>query len=768
MKLFAFKWQLVLVITLVSTATSAFSVTLIQNGQTQCVIVVPLEYEPIIEAARDLQYHLREMSGAEVPIVHEPSQVGDRKVVGIYIDTKPLDRHVPGRLVDRKILWPDGYVIEILASDGKADVFLSSPVVEGVRNAVYGLLEDHLGCRWFTPGKVGEHIPKRRTVTLEIAGNRDLAKPSFEKRTPWYNDDAMGHMGREERRKLVRWYRRNRHGEPLGPAGHGWHQMFTPESLGAVDEDKDGVSDLNPLVDGVRHRAFTGNGLCMSHPMAVDIAAKWLIDFFHAHPEFDHWSFSQGDAMQFCTCARCMAMGSNHGAHMLIMSNRVIERVNKVHPTKRITILPYEATLAPPKEFIPANTNLHPIIVSKGVDQILAKDQSPAFRRQVERWMTMLPRAWSYDYISWTSGPWPLFRSLQRTRDFYTHVGYTGVMDEYLGRNLGTDIHMWLSMRMAWDASLRVSSLLDEFYPSYFGAAAADMRQVYERIERHMLSVGPTSASMTILPRLYSADLIAQSLADVRNGKRKVSDDPTLVARIERDESCLTATQLWLRFWSALGSANRRATVSGRDQAIQSTKAYLNFVDGLDGTLTLGGGGMRQAGNLQLKGLTGTGTYITRAMDDKPLPGRFSYYDFFDQGGKVSDAKSWSGFHIGTHGLYLKPNTVGEIIYDVRTRDDQRFKEVFLPGSRTGWQAAISMALPKGGHNKIQVSLNQGQTWINAFEDLDTSVPVLRHDLTAYGGGTNQFLLKFWVQNTEKEILALDNWVLEGFTENAE
>jgi hypothetical protein len=30
-----------------------------------------------------------------------------------------------------------------------------------VFGAVYGLLEDHLGCHWFTPGKIGECIPRR-------------------------------------------------------------------------------------------------------------------------------------------------------------------------------------------------------------------------------------------------------------------------------------------------------------------------------------------------------------------------------------------------------------------------------------------------------------------------------------------------------------------------------------------------------------------------------------------------------------------------------
>ena len=79
------------------------------------------------------------------------------------------------------------------------------------------------------------------------------------------------------------------------------------------------------------------------------------------------------------------------------------------------------------------------------------------------------------------------------------------------------------------------------------------------------------------------------------------------------------------------------------------------------------------------------------------------------------------------------------------------------------------MALPEGGHNQIQVSLDQGQTWITVFEDLDTEIPVLKYDLTPFAGGTNRFLLKLRVENhTDKEILALDSWVIEGVTEPAD
>ena len=732
------------------TSAPASSVTLIEDGRPQCVIVVPRENELILRAAEDLRYHLRKMSGAEVPIVHDASKA---RGVGIYIDTKPMDVHVPGRLIDRKMIWPDGYVIEILESGDTSGVFLSSPRAEGVWNAVYGLLEDHLGCHWFTPGEIGEHVPQRRTVTLDIPGGRDVVKPTYEKRVPWYNDKALGNI-KKERVEIVKWYKRNRSGGLRGSVGYGW-QMFS-EALFKK------IPDLGPLVDGQRR---PGNGLCMSHPLAVDIAAQWFIRFFNTHPEYVQWSFKQGDSMHFCECDRCKAMGSNHGAHMLIMSNDVIEKVNRVHPTKRISIMPYEKTLGPPDEFIPANPNLIPIIAPKGVDQITPVPENKEFGPQVERWMTMLPQAWSRDYHCWTSGPWPLFHGLQKTRDFYTSVGFTGMMEEYLGRNLGTDMHIWLSRRMAWNGDLRVEDLLNEFYPAYYGAAAQEMRSVYEQIERHMLSLEDVGTSMANIPQLYPQKLVDDSLARVTKAKGKVSGDRTLVARIERDENCLRATQLWLRFFSALGEANRSGGRAGRGQATRACRMYLDFVEGLDGSLTLGGGGMRELAERLMVGLAGTGTNFGEGLGDEPWPRLFGYTDMLQQGGKMTDAKSWSGFQVGPEGLYLEPHTTGEIIYDVRTNEDLRFKEVYFPGVRMGYDSRISLALPQGGHNKVQISLDQGRTWITAFEDLNTGIAFTRHDMTKHVGGSNQFLLKLSVQNTDKKLLALDSWAIRGTIE---
>ena len=69
---------------------------------------------------------------------------------------------------------------------------------------------------------------------------------------------------------------------------------------------------------------------------------------------------------------------------------------------------------------------------------------------------------------------------------------------------------------------------------------------------------------------------------------------------------------------------------------------------------------------------------------------------------------------------------------------------------------AIDMALPSDGSNRIEVSRDQGKTWITAYANFQNSGDVVKFDLTRHVGGSSRFLLKFRVRNTHRKILALD------------
>jgi hypothetical protein len=537
--------------------------TLIQDGVARCAIVVPAGEQPVLQpAVEDLQTCLRKMSGAEVPIAKGP--VG-AEVTTILLGVTRAGLPVQLTPEQVKATFPDGY---FLVRQGR-DLALLAARPEGVRNAIYGLLEDHLGCHWFTPGEVGEFIPHRRTVEVTLPADMVPAKPAFEVRSPWYNGNAVPGTEKEERAEIARWGMRNRAGGLRGWAGQDWVSPFPRE----LQEKEPG---LQAMLNGKRAPHGAEAQVCMSYPRAVEIAVNYLVGVFKRNPELDYYTLSPNDNDNYCQCPACVAMGKTPSERVLRFSNAVAEGVAARCPGKGVTILPYSSTIEPPTGDIKGAANLYPIVCSYQMEQVKPKTDDNAwcntYRTRVKGWMKILPRAWSYDYIGWYPGPWPLFKKLETEQDWYRSLGFTGVMPEYLDRNMGTDIHMWLTWKLSWDKSARVDDLLRIFYPGYYGAAADTMRGVFEAFERQMLSVGSTGETMDV-PRLYPVTLVDEALTRVAGARKLVAQDRAIVARLERDENCLKLLRLFLDAYTCGGQYRRSGKAEDKARATAAAEA---------------------------------------------------------------------------------------------------------------------------------------------------------------------------------------------------
>ena len=721
---------LLLVLISRSTPVEARDTVLVKNGEGRSTIVVPAkEEETLRAAAEDLVYHLEKMSGARIPIVSDPALL---KGVPIYIGVRPEGIQLPVDLADESRFWPDGYLI---VADGEK-VILAAPRVEGIRNAVYGLLEDYLGCHWFVPGKIGEHIPSSSTAKLRLVKGYQVVKPSRELRSPWYSGPRP--LGRDWKKASMRkWFRRNRHGGIRGYYGHHWHRIYTRELL---EEEP----DLAPFYEGKRHSEVSAHKgqVCLSNPKAVDVAAKYFIRFFEGNPQFDFYSFAANDGRGWCECENCKAMASNDAARVLIVANKVMERLAAVHPTKKLAFQVYNNTFAAPKEKIKAHENLIGVVCSAGVegkpwmDQIKPKTDDHrdgiSFRRNVERWMKILSTVWTYDYVAWFPGPYTMFHKLQADHDYYASVGITGDGSEHIDRNMGTDVHMWLLLRVGWDQNQRVEDLLEQFYPAYFGEAAEDMQYVYERLENHMRTATTEAVHEVEVSNslgLYPLDLLEDALAKVARAKGKVRNDPKILARIERDERCLKSTQLFIKAYSATRAYYRTGDPKDREKAVAAADAYLERYDRRHVPLP----------------------YAARNLFEPFVltkPGPFVLADGMSRGdGRSWRAKSCSGFKVGDWGLNLAPNASGEIVYEVRTSEGLKFKDARC---RVAHQGQIA----------VEISWDGGKTWRSVPEDINT--PGWR-DLGRYVAGRNQFLIALRAQNdSAEEVMSLDSLRIKG------
>lgn len=212
-------------ILLVSSASVRADVTLVANGQAQCVIVAdaavmaadkspaPAKFkdaEPerqrqrLRESVKDLAKYLGAMSGAKVEILTAEPKTDDKRVrilVGPPAAAAfgPVKHTFPYKQAYRYVVNANG-----VGLFGESDLAASY--------AVYELL-DRLGCRWFMPSDMGEVIPRLPTITLK---DTDFAgAPGTVYRGIWYADDD--------------YRRRNRHGGLLLSAGHALEMYVSKE-----------------------------------------------------------------------------------------------------------------------------------------------------------------------------------------------------------------------------------------------------------------------------------------------------------------------------------------------------------------------------------------------------------------------------------------------------------------------------------------------------------------------------------------------------------
>ncbi len=157
-------------------------------------------------AVQDLQHYIEVMSGASLsilPLATDPIP-GQAIVVG--------DRTIPG--YTPPALGPHGFHLFVLGNQ----MIVHGGSVEGTQFGVYGLLEDHLGCRWLT--RDFESIPNVPTIQVSDTLN-EVQEPSIRDR---YRIGQGSYSYAD-----ADWRRRNRVGVLMkGQTNHNMYQWLPP------------------------------------------------------------------------------------------------------------------------------------------------------------------------------------------------------------------------------------------------------------------------------------------------------------------------------------------------------------------------------------------------------------------------------------------------------------------------------------------------------------------------------------------------------------
>lgn len=481
-------WITILVLTILT------SVTVLADEVT---VVVPKEPgPPLAEAAEDLKTYLDKATGIDATIMDVAPDAKARRILlgsdawGVTeADLPPKDAGVEAFRIRKR---GDAIVIA-----GRCPV--------ATANGVYTFIQKYLGVRWFTPGSIGEYLPKGVLPEVLEQVSDEVVSPVFAPRNwGWFWDPRNENMPIE----WLEWMHRNRMRSPArSPHAHvdsfnAWMSRLwaTPgvkereEFFPLVDGKRRVVRDLSKLPPGI-HRSFYWT-YCWSNPDFIEIVAQNCRDYFKEHPDAGSVSVGLDDVDIYCQCDACCKLDAgvrpSFSGDSSIVSNRfywfvnqVASRLAKTHPDKLIRTIIYKNTLPVPAAVEKLEPNIVGIIASRAM---VAEWRVPGLREEFisesKAWAKLCSRLGRYQYMGTAElvpRYYPHFLADSLTVDAAHGVTVVYSPATVLLTNVAP--MLWAAQQLYWEPGLDVDLLLDAFFTGFFGESAEPMKAYFDTME---------------------------------------------------------------------------------------------------------------------------------------------------------------------------------------------------------------------------------------------------------------------------------------------
>lgn len=465
--------------------TPAGEITLARAGKTDYVIVIPSQ--PTTQeqkAAEDLALWLGKMTTAQFPIVSD-RQPPRPMEISVGQTNRLRGAKFPQARAD---LGDEGYAIGV---DGDR-LLLVGGRKRGPIYAVYALLEEDLGCRWYHADS--SRIPLRRNLRFRPVPRSFV--PPLMIRDPFYFDAFNG-----------TWSLRNRTNAPNASVPEEWG--------GHVDYDGLFVHTYNRLVPPSKyfkeHPEYysliggkrTPRQLCETNPDVIRIATESVLEFLRENPNTEVVSVSPNDGGGHCTCPRCQAINDENGSpagSLLYLVNHVAEAVQKKYPGVMVSTLAYLDTVDPPKKIRPAKNvairlcnDLHSWRYPMTCFVTDTKPASKRYRDALVGWSKICNNIHIWDYFvnfSHYMAPMPNMHVLEPSVRFYVDHHVTGIMMQGAYQSPGgarVPMRCWVMAKLLWDPSRDVSELMRDFVFGYYENAAPAVWEYYQALEQTRL-----------------------------------------------------------------------------------------------------------------------------------------------------------------------------------------------------------------------------------------------------------------------------------------
>jgi hypothetical protein len=505
---------------------------LAEGGRTDYRIVVADDASPSTRhGAEELQEFLGEIGGVKPGIVSDKTPPQEKEIV--LGDNARLSSL--GAAIDFRELGNEGYVIRTI---GKRLV-IAGGSLRGNLYGAYGLLEDHLGCHWFTPG--ASRIPKRPRLVLGPIEEKKV--PVLEYREPYVADCFDGDWCARNRVNSSSGRLEAKHGGKVrfgdGFFVHTFSRLVPPQKY--FKEHPEYFSQ----VGGKRRDGYAQ--LCCTNEDVIRICTQGILEAMRAQPGATVFSVSQNDTDLHCQCDKCQALAKAEESQMapvLALVNRVADAAGKEFPDKAIETLAYQWTRHPPKTLRPRpNVIVRLCSIECCFSHPLATCDSPAnrdFGADLGGWSQVSQRLWVWDYVTDFANyllPFPNQRVLRPNIRLFVENHVKGIFEEGAGDTASSamaPLGGYLMAKFLWNPDYDQNQAIDEFLEGYYGKAAPPIRQyldlLHDYVEKNdihvKIYVPPQSPHLT-------DSLLAEADGLWEEAERRVAGDTKLLRRVK-------------------------------------------------------------------------------------------------------------------------------------------------------------------------------------------------------------------------------------------
>ncbi len=503
------------------------TIPLVKDGKAASVIVLDGNAVKSAKfAAAELQYHLKLMTGATIPIVTDESKTNDTKIyVGESEATRKLGLKSSGFSEQEYLLSVKEDRVILLGRDSgdhgdfKYGLLRTHPnkfSQIGTCYAVYDFLWA-LGFRWYLPTETG--IVYDETKNLSVPEMDIRRKPYMVTRgsegDPSIPEDFNGSAKQTAKEcisslEVSLFYLRLKSGGEYASINHSFESWC----------DRFGKSHPDYLAKGYPLKSDPQP--CCTNPDVIAQVVQDARDYFNGDPEAwkKNSSISQlpyrnscypvvlNDHRQLCKCENCSKMilpkpkresvGNDQASdYWFTFINAVAKEVAKTHPDKTIGVLAYMQNAYPPATF-----RLEPNIQVRLTLGVRTWDPSVTTPELLKVWREEYPKMKKSLHL-WYLEPYYLL-SPRGTESFpaffadyigaqfkvYVDSGVNSFFYEEARRSpyteafLDDQLECFLTYKLADDPTANASALIDEFFARYYGKAGDAMKKLYRAIEK--------------------------------------------------------------------------------------------------------------------------------------------------------------------------------------------------------------------------------------------------------------------------------------------